>query len=246
MKAVVLAAGKGTRLLPMTKYVAKALLPVRGKPVIEKAVENLMVLSLEEMIVIIGHMGEQVKDYLGDGSKYGIKITYRTQEMPEGMAKALQPALEGIDEDVIVSACDSIVPREHIRELWRYHVEEKCDATLSLKVLDRRAIMESSSVMLEENGTISRVIEKPRAGEILSSVASSPLYVFSEAVKEYLPRVKKSERGEYEVQDAIQMMIDDGLMVKGIISDSWIHLSSIEDFLMLNFDYMKRWLQRGC
>lgn len=246
MKAVILAAGKGTRLLPMTKYVAKALLPVRGKPVIGVVMRNLSELSPREIIVIIGHMEEQVKDCLGDGSKYGVKITYRTQEVPAGTAKALELAMKEIEEDVIVSSCDSIVPREHIRELWRYHVAEKCDATLSLKVLDRREITESSSVRLEEDGNVSRIIEKPRAGEILSSVASSPLYVFSETVKEYLPKVRKSERGEYEVQDAIQMMIDDGLRVKGIISDSWIHLSSIEDFLMLNFDYMKRWLQRGC
>ncbi|MDP6460104.1 MAG: hypothetical protein QF829_04860, partial [Candidatus Hydrothermarchaeota archaeon] len=78
---------------------------------------------------------------------------------------------------------------------------------------------------------------------ILSDVASSPLYVFSEAIKEYLPKVARSRRGEYEIQDTIQRMIDDGLRVKGIISDSGIHLSTIEDFLMLNFDYMKRWLQ---
>jgi dTDP-glucose pyrophosphorylase len=223
--------------------VAKALLPAMGTPVIGKVVGNLSELSPREIIVIIGHNGEQVTDYLGDGSKYGMKITYMTQEVQDGTAKALQLAMVAIDEDVIVSACDSLVQGEHIRELWRYHLAEECDATLSLKVLDRRVIAESSSVRLEEDGTISRIIEKPREGEILSDIASSPLYVFSEAIKEYLPKVARSRRGEYEIQDAIQRMIDDGLRVKGIISDSGIHLSNIEDFLMLNFNYMKRWLQ---
>ncbi|MDP6612707.1 MAG: nucleotidyltransferase family protein [Candidatus Hydrothermarchaeota archaeon] len=243
MKVVVLAAGKGTRLLPLTKYVAKAMLPVKKKPVIEVVMENLRELSPREIIVIIGHNGEQVKDYMGDGSKYDMKITYMTQEVQDGTAKALQLAMEGVDGDVIVSACDSLVPGEHIRELRRYHIAEECDATLSLKALDRRVITKSSSVSLEKDGTISRIIEKPREWEILSDVASSPLYVFSEAIKEYLPKVARSRRGEYEIQDTIQRMIDDGLRVKGIISDSGIHLSTIEDFLMLNFDYMKRWLQ---
>lgn len=245
MRAVVLAAGKGTRLLPFTKHVAKALLPVKGKPIIGAVVGNLSVLSPEEVIVVVGHKGEQVREYLGDGSRYGVKITYKTQEAPTGAAKALRLAMEKVEEDVIVSACDSLVPRKHLRELWRYHIAEECDATLSLKVLDRRAIEQSCSVKLEESGAVSRIIEKPRDKEILSSIASSPVYVFSEAVKEYLRNVRKSERGEYEIQDAIQMMIDDGRRVKGIISDSWTHLSNIEDLLMLNYDYMKRWLQRG-
>lgn len=246
MKVVILAAGKGSRLLPLTEYVAKALLPVRGKPVIEEVVENFTTLSPREIIVVIGHKGEQVKDYLGDGSKYGVKIAYRTQKIPMGTAKALQLAMEEIEGEVIVSACDSLVPREHIQELWSFHTAEECDATLSLKVLERHAIRESSSVRLEEDGAVSRIIEKPSAGEILGDVASSPLYVFGEAIKEYLPRVVRSKRGEYEIQDAIQMMIDDGLRVKGIISDTWTHLSDMEDFLRLNFEYVKRWLPRGC
>jgi dTDP-glucose pyrophosphorylase len=67
------------------------------------------------------------------------------------------------------------------------------------------------------------------------------LYVFREGIKEYLPKVKKSKRGEYEIQDAIQSMIDDGLRVKGVLSGSWIHLSDIRDFLRLNFGYTKRY-----
>lgn len=245
MRAVVLAAGRGTRLLPLTKYVAKALLPVRGGPIIEKVLEGLLALSPEEVTVVTGHKEEQVREYLGDGSRYGIKIRYKTQKTPEGMAKALELAMKEIDEDVVVSACDSLVPKAHLMELWRYHLAEECDATLSLKRLGRSFITESSSVKFEEDGAVSKIIEKPAKEEILSEVASSPLYVFSEVVKEYLPKVKKSKRGEYEIQDAVQRMIEGGLTVKGIISDSWIHLSSIEDFLLLNFDYTKRWLERG-
>jgi NDP-sugar pyrophosphorylase family protein len=245
MKVVILAAGAGKRLQPLSRYVAKPLLPVKGKPVVEEVIDRFRALSPEEIIVVIGSKGEQVREYLGHCSGYGAPISYVTQAKPEGTARALQLAMDMVRGDFVVSACDSLVPEEHLRELWSFHLAERCAATLSLKVLDKEEITSSSSVKLEADSSISRIIEKPSQEEILSSIASSPLYVFSEAVKEYLPKVKKSRRGEYELQDAIQRMIDDGLRVKGIISEEWIHLSNIEDFLSLNFEYVKRWLPRG-
>lgn len=245
MKVVILAAGAGRRLQPLSRYVAKPLLPVKGKPVVEEVIDRFRVLSPEEIILVIGSKGEQVRGYLGRRSSYGAPISYVTQVKPEGTARALKLAADRVKEDFVVSACDSLLPEEHLEELWSFHHEEQCAATLSLKVLDKREITSSSSVKLEADGSVSRIIEKPSEEEVLSPVASSPLYVFSEAVKKYLPGVRKSRRGEYELQDAIQGMIDDGLRVKGIISQEWIHLSTIEDFLSLNFEYVKRWLPRG-
>lgn len=243
MKAILLAAGRGKRLRPLTDLVAKGLLPVGGRPIIEQIIENLRATGIEEIVVVTGHLGDQIKAYLGDGSKYGVKIFYREQRKPLGMAHALRLGLDFIEGYVLVSACDSLSPEDHYRELLQRFREEDLDAALSLKVMGREEIKESSVVKLEEDGSISRIIEKPSEDEIISNIACAPLYVFREGIKEYLPKVKKSKRGEYEIQDAIQSMIDDGLRVKGVLSGSWIHLSDIRDFLRLNFGYTKRYFR---
>jgi dTDP-glucose pyrophosphorylase len=245
MKAVILAGGRGKRLRPISNRIAKALIPYRGRPLIKELIQRLETLEPEEVIVVLGWLGEQVKEHLGSSTPGGTAITYVYQPSPRGTAHALMQAADLLEDNFLVSACDSLFPEEHLRELWEHHLSRGCDATLSLKIMELDEITSSSSVLMDRDGSISRIIEKPSEKEILSRYASSPLYVFSEAVKEYLPRVKRSVRGEYEIQDAIQLMINDGCRVRGVLSREWIHLSDIEDFLRLNFDYLKRWLPRG-
>jgi NDP-sugar pyrophosphorylase family protein len=238
MKAIVLAGGRGKRLTPLTDIIAKPLLPINGKPVIEQIIKNLRAIDIDDIVVVVGHLGDQIMDYIGNGSKYEVKISYRRQLRQLGTAHALSLAMDSIYEDFLATASDSILPVGHLQELLSYHFKEDCDATLSLKILDSKAILSSATVRLEKDNSISRIIEKPSPEEILSNVASSPLYIFNPVVKDYLPKIKKSKKGEYEIQHAIQMMIDDNLKVKGIISESWTHLSNIEDFLRLNFKYI--------
>lgn len=237
MKGVILAGGRGVRLRPLTDFVAKPLLPIRGRPAIGQIIENLCSAGIEEICIVLGHLGDQVIHFIGDGSNFGCKITYREQKEQLGMAHALSTAEDFIGEDGLVMASDCILPEEHLKELIKFHFDEKCDATLSLKELDEEEMLSSSTVKCEEDMTISQIIEKPARGEILSNLACSPLYIFKD-IKGYLPKVRKSKRGEFEIQDAIQRMIDDGLIVKGVISESFSHLSTIEDFLRLNFDYL--------
>ncbi len=234
MRGVVLAAGKGTRLLPITKYVAKALLPINGRSAIEQVVELFKECGVSEIAIVTGHLGDQIKARLGDGSKYGVEIVYREQHKPNGTATALQAAVDFIAGDVLVAASDCLLPKGHLRNLLDYHLEERCAATLSLKVLSREEILSSATVALKEDGTISRIVEKPSGDEITSNIASSPYFVFKDVVAEYLPKVRPSKRNEYELADAIQMMIDDGLKVKGLISQNWKHLSDLRALIRLN------------
>jgi dTDP-glucose pyrophosphorylase len=234
MRGIILAAGKGKRLLPLTRFIAKALLPINGRPAIEQIVELFRDCGISEIAIVIGHLGDQIRAHLDDGSKFGVKIFYREQIGSSGTSKAVEAATDLIIGDVLVAASDCLLPREHLRGLLRYHIKERNDATLSLKLLPRSEILSSATVSLREDGTISKIIEKPSEDEILSDIASSPYYVFGEIVVEYLPRVKKSKRDEYELIDVIQMMIDDGLRVKGLVSDEWKHLSDLNALIKLN------------
>ncbi|MFQ5815942.1 MAG: sugar phosphate nucleotidyltransferase [Candidatus Hydrothermarchaeaceae archaeon] len=236
MRGIILAAGKGTRLLPLTKYIAKALLPINGRPAIEQVVELFRDCGVLEIAIAIRHLGEQIKAQLGDGSEFDVRISYMEQGTLKGTAKAVEATEGFISEDVLVASSDCILSHEHVKRLLEYHSSERCDATLSLKALSREAILSSATVSMEEDGSISRIIEKPSKNEIISDIASSPYYVFKDVILEYLPRVKPSKRNEYELADVIQMMIDDGLNVKGLVCDDWKHLSDLKDLIRLNSD----------
>jgi dTDP-glucose pyrophosphorylase len=232
MKAVILAAGAGKRLRPLTDYIPKPLLPAgTSSPVIGEIVKNLKTLEIQEFIVVIGPKGHEIKKYL---KRFDIPVSYMTQKKPLGTAHALAAAAEKIDGDVLVTAGDSVYPKSHYKALYSAFIKEDLDAALSLKVLDRRQMIESSTVKMGKDGRILRVMEKPSDEEILSGIACGPLHIFKDIIKDYL-KVKKSKRGEYELADSIQMMIDDGLKVKGVVAKKWGHLSSIEDFVRMNF-----------
>lgn len=239
MKAIILAGGKGKRLKPLTNFIAKPLLPVGGKPIIWRILKNLQEIGIKYVIIVIGHLGEQVRKYLKD-RELGINLIFVEQEKQLGTAHALNLCSDFMKGDFFVMASDSIFPTKHLKELLEFHSKQGCDATLSLKRLSPGEIEKSSIVSLKGDSVL-KIIEKPSPGEITTDVASSPLYVFNEKIKSYL-RVKKSERGEYELQDAIQGMIDSGLVVKGIFCEGWEHLSDIKDFLRLNFRYMDSYL----
>lgn len=240
MKAVILAGGRGVRLRSLTDFVAKPLLPINGRPVIEQVIEILRNVGINKICIVIGHLGEQVKEFIGDGYDLGVDISYKKQKEQRGTAHALKAAGDFIEkEDLLVIASDCIMPADHIRELIKFHFTNNCNATVSLKELSADEMTQSSTVKLEKDMSILKIIEKPSSDEILSNVACAPLYIFKD-VREFLPKVQKSSRGEFEIADIIQMMIEGGLVVKGVKTGSFSHLSDAEDFLKLNFGYIEK------
>ncbi len=240
MKAVILAGGRGVRLRSLTDFVAKPLLPINGRPVIEQVIELLRNAEINKICIVIGHLGEQVKDFIGDGYDLGVDITYKRQKEQLGTVHALKAAGDFIEkEDLLVIASDCIMPADHIQDLIKFHFTNNCNATLSLKELSADEMIQSSTVKLEKDMSILKIIEKPSSDEILSNVACAPLYIFKD-VGEFLPKVQKSSRGEFEIADIIQIMIEDGLVVKGVKTGSFSHLSDAEDFLKLNFGYIEK------
>lgn len=240
MKAVILAAGEGKRLRPITKVVCKPLLPIQGRPVIEQLVRHIRGVGIREIGIVVGHLGEQIINFLGDGSKYGVKLTYREQKLRDGMARALQLMADLVNDEVLVVAGDTVFSTEHLKAVLDCFYQENCDLTLSLKRLNQTEIMAASTVRLEPDYSISAIVEKPRPDQILSDIAAAPLYVARRSIFDYLPWVEKSERGEYEIQSAIQLIINDGLRVKGVFAGESPSLTNLVDLLRLNFDYLSR------
>jgi len=242
MNAVILCAGRGKRLIPLTDYIAKPLLPVNGKPIILHIIENLNAVGIDEFIIVIGYKGKQIRRYLQKhiGEKIGIGniiVRYVKQRNQLGTADALKEAVPFVDDDFIVTASDFIIFENDIKDLISMHFTEKCSATIPLRRLSAGRISEASTVKLDEDNFISRIIEKPSRQEIIDNIAACPFYIFNRIVGEYILLVEKSKRGEFEIPSAIQLMIEDNLKIKGLMIRRWVDLSDIYDLLRANFEY---------
>ncbi len=238
--AVILAGGRGRRLEPLTHAVPKAMLPVKGKAVVLQQLELLEAAGFERVVLVTGRHGRMLERFVRE---HGHSVERVHQPEPMGSAHALQQALPLIEgeESFLVLACDYLFPGEHLRDLLEMHRSRKPAATLSLKRMRREEMGEASSVRLEGD-RVTCLVEKPSESEILSDIAAAPMYLFSSAAVGFLREVELSPRGEYEIPGAVQSMIEAGFEVRGVLAESWVHLSDWRDLLRLNFGYLAPYL----
>jgi bifunctional UDP-N-acetylglucosamine pyrophosphorylase/glucosamine-1-phosphate N-acetyltransferase len=230
MQAVVLAAGMGTRLRPVTGDRSKAMVPVLGRPLVEWAILPLTKNAIRDFVFVISPDDTEITRYFTERTSLEITARFVVQEERLGMAHALDLAAPLIDGRFVVSACDSLVDPWHVRDL--FSVGEGADAVLSLLDVEPEMLCRSGVVELE-GARIRRIVEKPAPGEAPSNTVSLPHYVFSPKLLELLPSVERSPRGEHEIQDAIQGLIDDDRTVIGVRARKRFQVSSPDDLLQL-------------
>lgn len=238
MQAVILAAGKGSRLNPITLNRTKAMVPILGKPIVERVMETLVQNGIRHFVMVISREDGEVGTYFREQSRLQADIEFVVQTERLGMANALSLAAPHITGPFMLSACDNLTPPEHVSQLLAAHRERGNNATLSLMEITPDMASRTGVVELNGDGQISRIVEKPAPGEAPSNVASLPLYVFSRRLLDYLPQVKPSSRGEYELQDAIQMLINHDGRVGGVRTPSRLQLTNAADLLALNRHYL--------
>jgi len=212
VKAVILAAGKGTRLGELTKNTPKPMIEVAGKPVVEHVMRGIQRAGVNDFILITKYLSEKIEEYFGDGSRFGMRIQYVVQGDRYGTGAALGCAkdLVGYEPvmmtfaDVIMSACNYEGALDVYKDLRGAGV-----ITLN-EVPDPCA---GADVQLDFEGRVSRVTEKPAPGTAPCYMNSSGLFIFDPIVFDYLDRLEPSARGEYEIPDAINHMVEDGLAI---------------------------------
>jgi NDP-sugar pyrophosphorylase family protein len=238
LQGVILAAGKGSRLHPITLNRSKAMLPILGKPIVERVMGAIHANGVKDFILVVSQDDQDIVKYFDQESEPGINITFVVQGERLGMANALQCAAPFIYQDFVLSACDNLAPVEHVAELIeRQQAEEAAWATMSLMRIDPSNVGKTGIVELMD-GRITHIVEKPRPEEAPSNIASLPLYVFTPHILDYLPQVPLSPRGEYELQDAIQMLIEGGGIVRGVFVKSRLTLTGPDDLLTINRHYL--------
>jgi glucose-1-phosphate thymidylyltransferase len=233
MKGLVLSGGYGTRLRPLTHTGPKQLIPIANKPNILYCIEDLRDASITDIAVILGNvMPEKVQEFLGDGSKFGVKITYIVQGEPKGIAQAVSLSKDFMGKEPFVMYLGDNLLKNGIRAIPKKMLEEKADCVISLmpvKEPQRYGIAE----LAPDGKKVLRTVEKPK--EPKSNLAVIGVYAFNETFFKVYPKLKPSWRNEYEITDAITLLIEGGhKVVPHMVEGWWKDTGKPEDILEAN------------
>lgn len=234
MLGVILAAGKGTRLKSLGKNIPKALIEVGGKPCLEHIILGMKKAGITRFGIVIGHLGEQIKERYGSGADLGVDITYLRQDLSEyGTGRAAMLAEElAAGEPIMLSYGDIIIHPDNYPAL-RERSEGGRYPTNSVNWVDDPSA--GAAVYLQPNDTVEKIVEKPAPGTATTNWNNAGIYVYPPILFDYLRRLKESPRGEYELTDALRQMVEDGLEVRSHrITGYWRDIGRPEDVAAIN------------
>lgn len=239
MQAVVLAAGRGKRLHPITLQRSKAMLPVLGQPIIARIVNSIASNGVSDFIIVSSPDDKPLLTYFQNNLIPEINVRLLEQLEPRGMALALMSAKDWIVGDFLLTACDSLIPpTSYNRMITSWYSQTHTAALLALMLVSPEKMHQTAVVQIESD-RITRIIEKPASHQTVSNLASLPIYIFQPGILDDLPKIKPSPRGEYELQDAIQSLIDQGKDVQGILIEERLNLTSAQDLLDINLYFLQ-------
>ena len=231
MKGLVLAGGKGSRLRPLTATGAKQLVPVANKPVLFYALEQLVAAGVTDIGIITGDTAEQVEAAIGDGSAFGAEVTYLPQPAPLGLAHAIITAERWLGNSRFCMFLGDNFLRGGIVPYARHFRERPCASQILLRRVEDPTSL--GVAVLDGDGRVQRLVEKPR--EPVSDLAVIGVYFFGPEIHRITPTLVPSARGELEITDAIQGLIDAGHEVRAqTITDDWIDTGKKDDMLEAN------------
>lgn len=220
MKGILLAGGHGTRLRPLTYIGNKHMLPVANKPILSYGLEYLKEAGISEIATILGPMKEGVEKFLGDGSKFGVSITYINQPDPNGIAHAVSLAEDFVDKDSFVVYLGDNILKGGIKEyVNKFQNEKEIDEILLLYRVRDISIAKRFGIAEIKKNKVIKVIEKPE--EPTSDLTMSGVYFFRPIIFDAIKELEHSDRGELEITEAIQKIIDWGYKVVPEVIDGW-------------------------
>ncbi len=228
MKAVILAAGEGHRMRPLTYTRPKVMLPIANKPILEHLLIEAGKAGIREFILIVGYHDEQVRNYFGSGDKWGVSIGYCTQRRQLGTADALKMVEGLVGGNFLMINGDIIVNQKDINSLTN-------GSNNTISVVEVKDTKGLGLVELRE-GRVTHIYEKVEKPP--SHMANAGLYLFTPDIFDTIARTSKSPRGEYEITDSLQLLIDQGHHVLGRKISYWLDLSYPWDLLSANESLM--------
>lgn len=234
MRAIILAAGEGSRLKPFTVTRPKVMIPVGDKPILEYVVNALQESGIIDIIMVVGYKREKIMDYFGDGHKWGVNIVYVEQFQQLGTAHALRQVSHMINDRFLVINGDTIIDSSAIKEIVRV---SSGDAAMLTVTVDKA---HQYGVVKTQNHIVRAILEKPK-GEEISNVVNAGVYSFSPIIFNFLESMEISERGEYEITDALRTMLKEGYTIKSVHTNAtWLDALYLWNLLDMNVATLAR------
>ncbi|MGQ9817324.1 MAG: glucose-1-phosphate thymidylyltransferase [bacterium] len=231
MKGLILAGGFGTRLRPLTYTSAKQLIPIANKPIIFYGIESLVNCGIKEIGIVVGDTAEEVKNTVGNGDNWNIKIEYIYQPAPLGLAHAIKISSDFIKEEPFIMYLGDNILKEGLDDFVKKFQELNPDALILLTEVSNP--QEFGVAVVDEKGTVKKLIEKPK--EPPSNLALVGVYLFNKDIFTAIEHIKPSWRNELEITDAIQWLLDNGLkVISERVKGWWKDTGKPEDIIEAN------------
>jgi UDP-N-acetylglucosamine diphosphorylase / glucose-1-phosphate thymidylyltransferase / UDP-N-acetylgalactosamine diphosphorylase / glucosamine-1-phosphate N-acetyltransferase / galactosamine-1-phosphate N-acetyltransferase len=240
MKAVLLAAGEGVRLMPITATRPKHLIKVGGKPILQFCLEAVKTAGIDEAIIVTHYMGEAIRSYFKNGEKLGLKLSYVEQKQILGTGNAAEVAEPYVDGDFVLIYGDLLFGQDTVKQVLSQFKVGKTAAVMGVVQVDKP---ESYGIIEQDaEGKVKRIVEKPAAGTAPSNLANAGVYVFSKEVFKKIKQTKASVRGEWELTDAITLLASEGktVLAAQLSKDEWLDVGRPWDLLDANNWALKR------
>ena len=231
-KAVLLAAGRGTRMRELTNEVPKPMLVVQGRPVLQHIVEGLRFAGVREFLLIVGWRADVVRDFFGDGSQWDVQIRYETQVVQDGTGKVVELARAFCGSDpFVLSYGDILVDPPNYNAL----VSPAADVEAIISVTRGEDVSKGGAVFVNENFEMTDLREKPQPGEPTSPWYNAGVYTFRSSIFDFISRLERSPRGEFELTDAIRDLARSGRKVQALeLRGQWADVRDPEVLAGLN------------
>ncbi|MHA1798922.1 MAG: sugar phosphate nucleotidyltransferase [Candidatus Helarchaeota archaeon] len=233
MKAVIIAGGKGTRLRPITSNIPKPLVRIINEPMLVHLIKILKQNGFNDIIITVGYLGEMIKETLGDGSRYGVKLSYFFEERPLGTAGALKLLRKELNDTFLIISSD-IIFDVNLREMLNFHKEKKSIATLALTVAE---IPVAYGIVITENdGKIIKFLEKPTWGEVFSDKINAGIYLLEPKAINYIPEHSKFDFSK----DLFPQLLENKENLYGfsIAINYWLDIGTPEKYLQAHHDIL--------
>jgi len=239
LKAVVLAAGEGKRLRPLTATRPKHMIPIGGRPLLEHHLLALRESGIEDVLLIVNYKADQIKGYFGDGSRLGMRISYAHQREIRGTANAFSLAEDYVDGDFLATYGDLLINAKAVRSALSLHLKEQPTVTITTVEVENP---EQYAVVKLEQRRVVKIIEKPQPGSIISRQANAGVYVFSQEIFDAIRQTGYSSRGEQEITDSIRILIERGeeVLAAKISFNDWLDVGRPWDILEANMRILRR------
>jgi dTDP-glucose pyrophosphorylase len=230
-KAVLLAAGRGTRMRELTDDLPKPMIAVQGKPILQHILEGLRSAGITHLLIVVGYREDVIRSFFGDGSAFGVSVSYITQVVQDGTGRVVELARDFAGQDpFVLSYGDILVQPDNYLRLTRLDTEE---ALISVK--KNEDVSKGGAVFVNDRFELTDLREKPQPGEPTSPWYNAGVYTFRPSIFTFTATLQKSPRGEYELTDAIRQLAQSGHHVQAFeLEGSWADVRDPEVLAQLN------------